>query len=175
MLKKFIATLIKIQFKQSNFIKHFNLKFLSLFRERTTRGTNFLEMYGILYLFQWIGMFTASAILMPLNIILWCARIIWFIPFCLPSRCSEKCKKIRDWPADFPNSKILYIQVPKFFFGGILLISTFPVWIMISIFIKLSDVFYWCYYINRTESYSSNSCWVPFKKQWVKAMPIIKF
>ena len=73
----------------------------------------------------------------------------------------------------FPNSDLLYFQAPSFLISGILLICSFPVWILISGFVKLSDWFLMHYYKHRNESYTPNSCWIPFKEIWIESMPIL--
>ena len=77
------------------------------------------------------------------------------------------------WPITFPNSDLLYFQAPAFLVSGILLICSFPVWILISGFVKLSDWFLMHYYKHRNEQYTPNPCWIPFKERWADNMPIV--
>ena len=131
---------------------------------------------SVLYVCVWFGMLLGSCLLLPLTIILWIANIaLWVLLLLLrPITClGSNCKSKDIWPIEFPNSDLLYVQAPSFLVYGILLICSFPVWILISGFVKLSDWFYVHYYKHRNESYTSNSCWIPFKEMWAESMPIL--
>lgn len=141
-----------------------------------------------LYVCQWLIIFFASSMLMPLTLITWSVNIVWWIilyPYkccCMEShvRSHELRSYVRTpvrshelWPIKFPYDHVLVCGVPKFFFSGVLCICSFPVWILISGFIKLFDLYLVLYYRNRPESHTPKPCWVPFKQTWMDAMPII--
>ena len=143
------------------------------FRMCSEKTLPFVKKYNLNYITKWWLMFIGSAILMPLSIVAWFGHLLWLIVLLPITCCCSKFNISNYWPISFPNDNLLLFHAPIFFCSGILLIFTFPIWILISAFIKISDLFFIDYYKNRPQSYTTHSCWVPCQDKWLKAMPIV--